>query len=40
LRFWSSVKKSCFGRGLLLFPAGDAQLKERETFSLQFSAYD
>ena len=32
--------KSCFGRGLLLFPAGEAQLKERETFSLQFPTHE
>ena len=28
--------KSCFGRGLLLFPAGTAQLAERDTFLLKF----
>lgn len=29
--------KSCFGRGLLLFPAGAAQLGEKDEFTLQFS---
>lgn len=28
--------KSCFGRGVLLFPAGTAQLAERDEFLLQF----
>jgi hypothetical protein len=27
--------KSCFGRGLLLFPASAAQLKEKDTFLLR-----
>lgn len=29
--------KSCFGRGLLVFPAGTAQLAEKDEFLLQFS---
>lgn len=28
--------KSCFGRGLLIFPAGSAQLAERDKFLLRF----
>jgi hypothetical protein len=28
--------KDCFGRGLLLIPAGTAELKEKEEFSVRF----
>lgn len=30
--------KSCFGRGVLLFPAGAAQLAEKDEFDLRFSS--
>ncbi len=30
--------KSCFGRGLLVFAAGEAQLPERKDFGLKFPA--
>ncbi len=30
--------KSCFGRGLLLFSAGTAELREKEEFLLRFSS--
>lgn len=30
--------KSCFGRGLLVFAAGEAQLAERKDFGLKFPA--
>ena len=30
--------KSCFGRGLLIFPAGTAHLEEKGSFLLKFSA--
>jgi hypothetical protein len=30
--------KSCFGRGMLIFPAGAARLEERGNFLLKFSA--
>jgi len=30
--------KSCFGRGLLVFAAGEAQLAERKEFALKFPA--
>jgi hypothetical protein len=31
--------KSCFGRGLLVFPAGSAQLEEKGEFLLRFSSH-